>query len=141
MLFNLYSYIDYDNSGKTINPSLKCPSKNDSFTVSSVNGNGKLSYPVALLTGAEATLAGNGYPGYSEDSYLTTGDFYWLSSPYGFGGGFAAVSGVNSDGGLDADFVGRSRGVRPSVSLKLGTSISGGNGTSENPYIVGEQPY
>ena len=139
LLFNVYSYIDAFDEGTTINPSLKCPSKNDSFTVSAANGNGKLSYPVALLTGAEATLAGNG-PGYSSDSYLTTGNYFWLSSPYGFRDGLAFVSNVRNDGGLTARLVDDFLGLRPSVSLKLGTSISGGNGTNENPYIVGEQP-
>ena len=140
LLFNMESYVDYDNAGKTINPSLRCPSKNDSFTVSAANGNGKLSYPVALLTGAEATLAGNGHPGYSSGSYLTNG-YYWLSSPYGFSDGRAYVSYVVVDGHLRYDRVDGDLGVRPSVSLKFGTSISGGNGTSDNPYIVGEQPY
>ena len=128
------------NEGKTINPSLKCSSKNDSFTVSTANGNGKLSYPVALLTAAEATLAGHGIQGYSADSYLTTRSSFWLSSPYGFYGGNATVSYVYDDGHLGDLSVDYSSGVRPSVSLKLGTSISGGNGTSDNPYIVGEQP-
>ena len=148
LLFGIYDLQNMygKNEGKTINPSLKCPSKNDSFTVSTANGNGKLSYPVALLTGAEATLAGHGLQGNSKDSYLTTGRWFWFSSPCDFFVGGATVSGVNSDGRLDASglldvgYVDESNGIRPSVSLKLGTSISGGNGTSENPYIVGEQP-
>ena len=140
LLFGIYNLQNMfgKNEGKTINPSLKCPSKNDSFTVSAANGNGKLSYPVALLTAAEATLAGHGLQGYSEDSYLITRGSYWLSSPLGFSDGYDLVSGVNSGGNLHAGFVDSSVGVRPSVSLKLGTSISGGNGTSDNPYIVRE---
>ncbi len=140
LLFGIYNLQNMfgKNEGKTINPSLKCPSKNDSFTVSAANGNGKLSYPVALLTAAEATLAGHGLQGYSEDSYLITRGSYWLSSPLGFSDGYDLVSGVNSGGDLHAGFVDSSVGVRPSVSLKLGTSISGGNGTSDNPYIVRE---
>ena len=140
LFFNMESYVDYDDAGKTINPSIKCPSKNDSFTVSAANGNGKLSYPVALLTGAEATFAGHGYPGYSEDSYLTADYRFWLSSPADFAADYARVSYVYFGGDLDYDRVGSSLGVRPSVSLKFGTSISEGNGTSDNPYIVGEQP-
>ena len=142
LLFGMYELQNMfgKNEGTTINPSLKCPSKNDSFTVNAANGNGKLSYPVALLTAAESTLAGHGLQGYSKDSYLTTGSYYWLSSPDGFVDGRAVVSSVDSGGLLYAGDVGDSVGVRPSVSLKLGTSISGGNGTSDNPYIVGEQP-
>jgi hypothetical protein len=32
--------------------------------------------------------------------------------------------------------VNNTNGVRPSVSLKVGTLITGGNGTVDSPYIV-----
>ncbi|MGM9878675.1 MAG: hypothetical protein ACI31R_01440 [Bacilli bacterium] len=139
LLFKLEETIDRFETGKTINLGLKCTTKNDSFTVGT-NGNGKLTYPVGLLTGEEVTLAGNGYPGYSGSSYLTTGNYYWLASPNAFAYGLAYVSGVDSDGRLDADAgnAGISNGVRPSISLKPGTNIDGGDGTSSNPYMVGQ---
>ena len=135
LLFKNYENIDAFGTGKAINPSVKCTSKNDSFTVGT-KGNGKLTYPVGLLTGEEATLAGHGLPGYSENSYLTIGDYYWLSSPGDFGGGDTFVSRVDSVGNLSVGSVGRARGVRPSISLKPGTTPSGGDGTVNNPYLI-----
>ena len=135
LLFKIEEIIDRFGTGKAINPSVKCTSKNDSFTVGT-KGNGKLTYPVGLLTGEEATLAGHGLPGYSENSYLTIGDYYWLSSPDGFNGLGTLVSGVNSVGSLDGDGVDGASGVRPSISLKPGTTPSGGDGTVNNPYLI-----
>ena len=42
----------------TPRPSLVCANTNDKFTVSSTNGNGKLTYPVGLITLDEVVLAG-----------------------------------------------------------------------------------
>ena len=136
LLFKIYENIDDFGTGKVINPSVKCTSKNDSFTVGT-KGNGKLTYPVGLLTGEEATLAGHGYNGYSRNSYLTTGGYYWLSSSHAFDGGGALVSSVYSDGSLTGVGVVSSFGVRPSISLKPGTTPTGGNGTLNNPYLIG----
>ena len=134
-LFKIYENIDAFGTGKAINPSVKCTSKNDSFTVGT-KGNGKLIYPVGLLTGEEATLAGHGYNGYSRNSYLTTGGYYWLSSSHAFDGGGALVSSVYSDGSLTGVGVVSSFGVRPSISLKPGTTPTGGDGTVNNPYLI-----
>ena len=142
LLFKIYENIDAFGTGKVINPSVKCTSKNDSFTVGT-KGNGKLTYPVGLLTGEEAILAGHGLPGYSENSYLTTGDYYWLSSPLEFNdfrGVAAFVSNVVSGGYLNGDAAYHAVGVRPSISLKPGTTPSGGDGTTYNPYLIGIQP-
>ena len=112
---------------------LSCPSLADSFTVSSENGNGKLTYPVALLTADEATLGGLGYNGYSSSSYLNTGQYWWSLSPYNFYNSFAYEFYVYSTG-LNCSSVGYTYGVRPSVSLAPGILVSRGTGTSENPY-------
>ncbi len=115
-------------------PSVICPNINDSFTVSSSNGNGALTYPVALLTADEATLAGHGRSGYSSSSYLYTGQWCWALSPYYFHDYYATEFYVNSN--LSNYIVNYGYGVRPSVSLKPGIMISGGDGTSEDPYEV-----
>ena len=132
-----YSYFGaYGNNVSTKNPSVSCPNVNDSFTVSSENGNGALDYPVALLTADELTLAGHGNNGYSRNAYLYTGQYYWSLSPYGFYGGYASGFLMNSGGYLNSGSVVNSGGVRPSVSLAPGIMISGGDGTSEDPYEV-----
>ena len=112
---------------------LSCPSLADSFTVSSENGNGKLTYPVALLTADEATLGGLGYNGHSSSSYLNTGQYWWSLSPRYFSSNYVYEFRVNSDG-LYSNRVDFMFGVRPSVSLAPGILVSRGTGTSENPY-------
>ena len=44
---------------------------------------------------------------------------------------------LNNYGRLDSDSTARSYGLRPVVSLKLGTEFeTGGDGTPTNPYVV-----
>ena len=130
-----YSYFGaYGNNVSTKNPSVSCPNVNDSFTVSSENGNGALDYPVALLTADELTLAGHGWNGYSRNAYLYTGQYYWSLSPCYFSSNRASGFNMGSNGNLNLNYVNRTYGVRPSVSLAPGIMISGGDGTSEDPY-------
>lgn len=126
----------YGNNVSTKNPSVSCPNVNDSFTVSSENGNGALDYPVALLTADELTLAGHGWNGYSRNAYLYTGQYYWSLSPCYFSINLAGGFNMKSNGYLASYIVNNTRGVRPSVSLAPGIMISGGDGTSEDPYEV-----
>ena len=135
-------------------PSLICPKDNDGgklskFTVDdTVNGNGNLDYKIGLLTADEMILAGMAtYPVYINNNYdenLVTSylrsnatiDLYWTLSPVGFNGGAAVVWRSGGDGRLGGVDVGRSRALRPVVSLKSATTISGGNGTSSSPFVV-----
>ncbi len=120
----------------TYKPSIECPNESDKFTVSSEVGNGKLTYPVALLTADEATLAGHGASGYSNKSYLYTNQWYWLLSPYRFSSSNAFEFYVDSSGNLHYIYVYNAGGVRPSVSLAPGTMVSDGNGTANFPFEV-----
>ena len=129
---------------KNPNPSLVCQNQNDKFTMSSQNGNGKLTYPVGLITLDEVVLAGfNTY--YSNESdykdttnYLCTNSDYWTSSPVlMYADGAARVGYVYSAGYVGVDRVDSASGVRPVVSLISGTLVnSSGDGTSTNPYVV-----
>ena len=112
---------------------LSCPSLADSFTVSSENGNGKLTYPVALLTVDEATLGGLGYNGYSSSSYLNTGQYWWSLSPYYFYNNGAHEFFVRSIG-LSNHYVDVTYGVRPAIVLAHDLLVERGTGTSTNPY-------
>ena len=67
----------------TKQPSLTCSRVIDSFTVDEANGNGKLDYPVGLLTSDEIMLAG-GRAADNNSYYLYTGQNYWAGSPSGF---------------------------------------------------------
>ena len=123
-------------------PSLKCSQDNDKFKMS--NESAKLNYPVALITADEVAMAGgrayyNG--GYSPNSnyYLYNGKYYWTLSPSHFysGSSLARVWAVMSSGGLVPwDGVPGSFGVRPVINLRADTSITKGDGSSLNPFVI-----
>ena len=124
------------------NPSLVCQNDNDKFTVDTKNGNGKLTYPVGLITLDEVVLAGfNTYYSNTSDyndatNYLCTNNYYWTSSPVVVvTSGRADVGGVHSSGSVDSVAVNNTAGVRPVVSLTSSTLVTG-EGTTTNPYVV-----
>ena len=116
-------------------PSLHCHAEY-SLTVSSTQVTNKLIYPVGLLTADEVTLAGIGWEGYGEESYLNNYDYWWTMSPSYFAYGYAGVSHSRYYGRLGHDFVDIEYGIRPSVSLKPGAIVTEGDGTSSKPYII-----
>ena len=117
-------------------PSLICSQTSDKFTVSSSIGNGKLTYPVGLITADEAYFAGGKYYNNNNRYYLYTGTTYWTGSPYSFypSGGHANAWLVNSSGYLYADWVTLLYGARPVLNLSSNILISSGSGTYNNPY-------
>ena len=122
-------------------PSLICPNNNDKFTVSSSNGNGALTYPVALITADEVAYAGNKIYNTNESYYLHNGVNNWYISPNDFFGwsDYRSTSAGSSTGGSGYFKTGVIDGVnnlQPVISLKKGTALSGGSGTATDPYIV-----
>ncbi len=124
-------------------PALKnndaCSRKEDRFTKNDItNGNGALKYPVGLLTADEATIAGNGWSGYSTFSYLYTGQTYWTLSPFyaAHGGSQSHSFLVSSSGYLNDSLLDSDCGIRPSIVLKRDIVATSGDGTSSNPYVV-----
>ena len=129
-------------------PALKCPNDNNGgklskFTVdNTTNGNGNLTYKIGLLTADELAFAGYAYKRNNTTTYLqenAIGTYWWALSPlvfdsdavvFGVAGGFGRLGGygVNYEDGA----------VRPSVSLVSSTTISGGSGTSEDPYVAAD---
>ena len=62
--------------------------------------------------------------------------WWWSLSPNNFNGDNANVWNVNgSNGSLNNNNVNNTNGVRPSISLKPFTNVTG-NGTSDKPYKV-----
>ena len=124
-------------------PSLKCVNKNDRFTVNNSIGNAKLTNPIGLISSDEVIMGGltnydivNDAYIANPDSYLTTDYWYWTLTPFAAAVGSADVNVVNDVFlGFDYD-VGNDGGVRPVVSLSS-DAISGGNGTIDNPFVVG----
>ena len=109
-------------------PSLKC------------NGElSKINSKVGLITADELALAGYAYGLQNSTTYLqenATDTYWWSLSPYFFYGAGASVWYViGSNGYFGGNYVFLTYGVRPSISLKSTTNVTG-NGTSENPYKV-----
>ena len=116
------------NSAGGTGPSLKC------------NGElSKINSKVGLITANELAYAGYAYAQNNTTTYLqenATDAYWWSLSPYAFNGSSAGVWSVyGSIGSFGLDFVFNASGVRPSISLKPSTNVTG-NGTREKPYIV-----
>ena len=124
----------YGNSSGT--PTYKCSNSGDLYTVSgSSKGNKSLTYPIGLITMDEAWYAG-GYSARNSSYWLYTGQNYWTMSPFYFLGS-AHVFIVESTGYLYSNRVnGTKPGVRPVVNLKADVTITSGDGTADNPYVI-----
>ena len=109
-------------------PSLKC------------NGElSKINSKVGLITADELALAGYATGLQNTTTYLqenATDTYWWSLSPNAFVGGRADVWDVCGSDGIFGDyFVNDTYGVRPSISLKSTTNVTG-NGTSDSPFII-----
>ncbi len=132
---NYLYYSPKERRDTTRKPDINCSNKNDAFTVSEENGNGALTYPVALLTSDEIMLAG-GQTSSNNSYYLYTNQYWWSLSPSNFDYYYANGFYVSMDGYLSLNSVYSSYGVRPSVSLKPGIRTAEGDGTAEDPYTI-----
>ena len=121
--------ISTSNSAGGTGPSLKC------------NGElSKINSKVGLITADELALAGYAYGLQNSTTYLqenATDTYWWSLSPNYFNGYSAYVWYVYGSIGSFDNFndVFNTNGVRPSISLKSTTNVTG-NGTSEDPYII-----
>ena len=130
-------------------PSYDCATTEDKFTADSSTGNGKLTYPIALMTADEVSFAGGVYGTnaptwyyYNSAKDSSTGStWWWLLSPYYWYGSYAYVFfvyGSSYPGDLNGAYVNGTRGVRPAVSLKSCVKTSGGDGSASAPYTIEE---
>ena len=132
-------YNSYKRDFLNFKPSLICDNQNDRFTMNdTINGNGKLTYPVGLLTADEVTLAGLSTLYNNESNYLYTNDGWWTMSPLGYNRQSSIVV-VKSYGKLEGAHVHWSTySIRPSISLKYDVTIQSGDGSNNNPYTINE---
>ena len=130
-------------------PSYDCATAEDKFTADSSTGNGKLTYPIALMTADEVSFAGGLYGTnaptwyyYNSANGSSTGDtWWWLLSPYYWYGSIASVfsvSGSSNPGYLGDGGVSGTSGVRPALSLKSCVKYSSGDGSASAPYTIKE---
>ena len=108
-------------------PSLKC------------NGElSKITSKIGLITVDELAFAGYAYELQNTTTYLqenATNTYWWSLSPLDFNLGSAGVWNVG-EGSFGRSTAGSTLEVRPSISIVSSATISGGFGTSEDPYVV-----
>ena len=130
-------------------PSYDCSAIEDKFTVDTSTGNGKLTYPIALMTADEVSFAGGlwgtnaptWYYYNSAKGSSTGSTWWWLLSPSSWNGSYAYVFdvyGSSDPGSLGSDYVSIACGVRPALSLKSCVKTSGGDGSAGTPYTIEE---
>lgn len=131
-------------------PSLICPKDDEGgnlskFTVSDTsNGNGKLTYPIGLLTVDELAFSGFHYQTglillatTQNNSYLNYNALnpYWLLSPMIYHSS-SDQGAINNSWRLHHSNTNQTLAIRPVIALKSSTVVASGNGTATNPYVI-----
>ena len=116
--------------------SLVCPRQLDKFTVSVDNGNGKLTYPVGMITVEEIAYAGGVIRQTNTSYYLYNEVNNWSFSPSAFRDWLAGEFDLSSSGNFGIGIVAGTLSGRPVVSLKQGIAVASGSGTSSSPYVI-----
>ena len=119
-----FYYAAYERMDTNKEPILKCSNNNDLYTTN-----------VGLIAVDEVMYAG-GTTSSNSSYYLYIGQAYWTMSPSNFEGRFANIFRLDSSGSFSYGNVYNSRGVRPVINLSANVSISSGDGTMNNPYVV-----
>ena len=119
-------------SFKTETSRLKCPQKNDTFTVNdATNGNSALTYPIGLITYDEAVLAGASSS--NSKHYLYSGQNYWTMTPEDFDS-HAGSKNYHLGNGYNNE-VYSLYGVRPVLNISQ-EILNKGDGSMNNPYRI-----
>ena len=128
------------NTNKT--PTFKCTYedaskvKQDLYTTNgSSKGNGKLTYPIGLITADEVAFAGGVNFVSNTSYYLYNNARYWTMSPCNFSSyGWAFVFNVDS-GRLENYIVDGFDGIRPVINIRSDVEITG-TGSQNDPFKV-----
>ena len=133
------AYIRLIVNQNSVSPTFECENDSDLFTTSgSSDGNGALTYPIGLITADEVVYAGGSWFSNNSSYYLYTGQNYWTMSPLSFSGNWseARVFYVYLSGSLGNGRANYTIGVRPVINLRSDVTISSGDGTASNPYVI-----
>lgn len=116
--------------------SLKCSNKTDRFSLT--NRLAQLNYSIGLITSDEIRLAGAQLNTTNINFYLYNKAYFWTMSPasYSVAGLGARNYRIVPFGALNDNDVIFGDGLRPVISLSLGTNIEKGDGTIGNPYVI-----
>ena len=127
------SYLQFKNA--ILNNNITCTNITDQFAVG--NSKAQLIYPVGLTTTEELYILTNNNSYEYYDVLTKTGYSYWVISPYLLYLNDATVRDIDSSGYNDYYYiVDIGSGVRPVVSLKNNTTVVGGIGSEDDPWIV-----
>ena len=118
-------YLKFDNDD--YNMSLKCSNITDQFSLS--NNKAKLEYPVSLITGSE-------FANISSNDLRNISYSYWSLSPNSYVTDSLNITGIAYGGALHKNYSGNTFGIRPAISLAGFNTISYGDGSLTNPWIV-----
>ena len=121
------------------NPSFYCNNNsNDLYTLSSSSkGNKALTYPIALITADELSYAGSIWSIDNKNNYLNSGIIYWSMTPDDMISSTRSMMFIlNSQHLSSAEAKSSTFRIRPVINLKNNITISKGNGSSSNPYII-----
>ena len=128
-------------------PTYDCSATEDKFTADTSTGNGKLTYPIALMTADEVSFAGGLWATnaptwyyYNSANGSSTGSIYWwLLSPHTWDGGNTVIFiiyGSSFPGFLNGYFASVEFGIRPVISLKSCVKWKSGDGSASSPYEI-----
>ena len=108
-----------------------CPQQQDLFTRGdSTIGNGKLEFPIGLISADEVVFYGGGVNGIGGGEKE-----FWTMTPSYFDERAYVISVMGSEF-HSSTYVATENSVYPVVNLKSTTQITGGTGTSGDPYVV-----
>ena len=122
-------------------PEFKCENvERDLYTVTDSNiGNKALMYPVGLITYDELVFSGASSLTKNKLSWTYSSEIYWTMTPTNYNASWGNSNNwiMNDEGIVNSGgHIGRSYGLRPVINLKSDVKITGGIGTSNDPYII-----
>ena len=135
------SYFESYNRLQNNDQQFLCPNKErDLYTTSDSNiGNKSLIYPVGLITYDELIYAGMNHNKVNKLAWIYSTKHYWTMTPYAFDKSLGvALEWMQDDNGTIyyGGWVHDNFSARPVINLKSDVKITGGTGTSNDPFVV-----
>lgn len=109
-------------------PVLTCDSMEEQY-------GGMYRYKIGLLTADEASLAGVVLNQENQSIYLNNGTDFYTMTPSDFSNYSVYMLTIKASGALGDTAINQKKGLRPVLSLKASTVVTG-DGTKENPYKI-----
>ena len=121
-------------------PTFKCPNiDNDLNTLSNSSyGNKSLKYSIGLPTADELVFSGYSNSKLNKLTWTYSTNGYWTATPSHYNSSIGAgyEYQLTSLGYIEGPRLSSAGGVRPVINLKSDVKITGGIGTSNDPYVI-----